>query len=218
MAATTSRDRAHPLFARAWAAAMARFQPDSMLEQRDALVAGLTGTVVEVGCGSGTAFRHYPPEVDHVIAIEPEPYLRRQAMRAAAWAPVRVEVQPGVAEHLPIEDGSVDAAVCSLVLCSVPDQATALAEIARVLRPGGELRYYEHVAEPGGTLGRRMQDVLDATGAWAAIGGGCHVARDTGAAIRAAGFTVDRERAQTLGPPLIVPVRRHLLGTARLVG
>ncbi|MDQ8043166.1 MAG: class I SAM-dependent methyltransferase [Solirubrobacteraceae bacterium] len=216
MSATSPHDRAHPLFARAWAAAMVRLQPGSMLEQRDALAAGLHGTVVEVGCGSGTAFRHYPPEVERVIAIEPEPYLRRQAMRAAAWAPVRVEVRPGVAEHLPLDDASVDAAVCSLVLCSVPDQAAALTEIARVLRPGGELRYYEHVAEPAGTLSRRAQDLLDATGAWAAIGGGCHVARDTAAAIRTAGFTIDRERTETLGPPLIVPVRRHLLGVARL--
>ncbi|MBJ7472803.1 MAG: SAM-dependent methyltransferase, partial [Solirubrobacteraceae bacterium] len=101
-------------------------------------------------------------------------------------------------------------------LCSVPDQAATLAEIARVLRPGGELRYYEHVAEPAGTLGRRGQELLDRSGLWAKAGGGCQVARDTGAAIRAAGFDITDEHVETLGPPLLVPVRRHLLGTARL--
>ncbi|MDO9174559.1 MAG: SAM-dependent methyltransferase, partial [Actinomycetota bacterium] len=77
-------------------------------------------------------------------------------------------------------------------------------------------RYYEHVAEPDGTVSRRAQEWLDRTGLWAKAGGGCRVSRQTGEAIRAAGFTVEHERAETLGPPLVVPVRRHLLGTARL--
>jgi ubiquinone/menaquinone biosynthesis C-methylase UbiE len=211
-------DHAHPVFARVWAAAMATIQPGVMRAQRSELVDGLSGTVVEIGCGSGSAFSHYPKAVERVVAVEPEPYLRAKAQRAAALAPVPVEVVSGVAEHLPLGDDSVDAAVCSLVLCSVPNQAAALAEIARVLGPGGELRYFEHVAEAPGTLGRRTQDWLDRTGLWGRIGGGCHVARETGDAIRTAGFTIDRERTRLFGPPLLLPVRRHLLGVARVPG
>ncbi len=177
---------------------------------------GLEGVVLEVGCGSGSMFPYYGAAVTRVIAVEPEPYLRGEAERAALDAPVPVEVRAGVAEALPLEADSVDAAVCSLVLCSVPDQVAALAEIARVLKPGGELRYYEHVAEPDGTVSRRAQEWLDRTGLWAKAGGGCRVSRQTGEAIRAAGFTVEHEQTQTFGPPLVVPVRRHLLGTARL--
>ncbi|MDO9353085.1 MAG: methyltransferase domain-containing protein [Solirubrobacteraceae bacterium] len=213
--ASPPADRPHPLFARVWALAMARLQPKSMREERAELVCGLSGLVVEVGAGSGTMFRHYPATVEQVVAIEPEPYLRAAAQRAVGDARVAIDVRPGDAARLPFEDGSVDAVVCSLVLCSVPDQAGALAEFARVLRPGGELRYYEHVAEQAGSTGRRLQDRLDSTGLWARIGGGCHVARETGEAIRAAGFCIVNEREQTLGPPLVVPVRRHLLGVAR---
>lgn len=194
---------------------MQRMQPKVLLQQRDELVAGLTGTVVEIGCGSGTAFAHYPPSVSRVIAIEPEPYLRTAADAASRTAPVPVEVRDGVADAIPLADASVDAAVCSLVLCSVPDVARALAEIARVLRPGGELRYLEHVAAPHGTVSRKTQNALDGTGVWPALAGGCHVSRDTGVAIRAAGFIVDAERDTTTGPPVVVPVRRTLIGRAR---
>ena len=207
----------HPLFARFWSVSQRRFQPKAIRERRTQLAEGLDGVVVEVGCGSGTAFEHYPAGVTQVIAVEPEPSLRREAETAARAAPVPVEVRPGTASQLPVDDASADAVVFSLVLCSVPDQAAALAEAARVLRPGGELRYFEHVAEPAGTRGRGWQEWLDHSGVWPKVGAGCHVARDTGVAIRAAGFTVEREQDENLAPPL-VPVRRHLLGRAHLAG
>lgn len=195
---------------------MKRCQPRAVREHREALVRGLRGVVVEVGCGSGSLFPFYEAGgAQRVIAVEPEPYLRGQAARAAIQAAVPIDVVDGVAGTLPVETGSVDAVVCCLVLCSVPNQAAALAEFARVLRPGGELRYFEHVAEPAGTASRRIQELLDRSGLWGWIGGGCHVARETGEAIHAAGFSIGTERVETLGPPL-VPVRRHLLGTARL--
>lgn len=204
----------HPLFARAWAFAMGRLEPRALREQRAALVAGLHGTVIEVGAGNGAMFDCYPPQVERVIAIEPEPYLRAVATERAASLPVAIDVIDGVADALPAADGEIDAVVYSLVLCSVPDQATALAEARRVLRPGGELRYYEHVAEPRGTLARRWQELLDRSGLWARAGGGCRVSRETGEAILAAGFTVEREAVHRFGPPG-TPVRRHLAGTAR---
>jgi ubiquinone/menaquinone biosynthesis C-methylase UbiE len=98
-------------------------------------------------------------------------------------------VVEGVAEALPLEDASVDAVVACLVLCTVRSQATALAEIARVLRPGGELRFYEHVAATG-TLGRAAQRALDGSGLWPRLAGGCHLTRETESALRTAGFTL----------------------------
>ncbi|MBO9534559.1 MAG: methyltransferase domain-containing protein [Solirubrobacteraceae bacterium] len=203
----------HPLFSRAWAFVMRRLEPQQLREGREQLVAGLAGTVVEVGAGSGSMFPHYPREVARVIAVEPEPYLREQAIAAAADAAVAIEVVDGMADALPLGDGEADAVVVSLVLCSVPDQAAALAEARRVLRPGGELRYYEHVAEPRGTRARRYQELVDRSGLWARAGGGCRVARETGDAIRAAGFVVEREDEVMFGPRG-TPVRRHLAGAA----
>jgi ubiquinone/menaquinone biosynthesis C-methylase UbiE len=159
-------------------------------------------------------FAHYPPAVTAVIAVEPEPHLRASAVAAARRAPVPVEVVDGVAESLPAPDGSFDAAVTALVLCSVPDQATALAEIHRVLRPGGELRFYEHVrADQPGAL-RRAQRVADAT-LWPLLCAGCRTGRDTATAIAAAGFRIDeleRFRFPPTGPP--TPAAPHILGRA----
>src|SRR5829696_6004473 len=93
-----------------------------MAHHRRALLAGLTGRVIEVGAGDGLNFRHYPPTVTRVLAVEPEPHLRSLAHKRAAQAPVQVEVVDGLAEQLPAETGNMDAVVVSLVLCSVRDQ------------------------------------------------------------------------------------------------
>ena len=182
-------------------------------ENRRELLAGLTGRLVEVGAGNGLNFRHYPPTVDEVVAVEPEPFLREKALEAAAGAAVEVRVVAGVADALPFGDGEFDAAVASLMLCSVPDQATALAEFKRVLRPGGELRFYEHVLADDARL-RRVQRALAPV--WPHVGGGCHIDRDTPAAIAAAGFDVERVRRFAFRPcALLAPVEPHVLGAAR---
>jgi ubiquinone/menaquinone biosynthesis C-methylase UbiE len=98
--------------------------------------AGLTGRVVELGAGNALNFPHYPASVTEVVAVEPEDYLRALAEEAAAAAPITANVVDAVADHLPFADGSFDAAVASLVLYSIPDQARALAELHRVVRPG----------------------------------------------------------------------------------
>ncbi|MFD6565692.1 class I SAM-dependent methyltransferase [Micromonospora profundi] len=183
----------HPVFARVYERLSVAMDRAGLDEFRRDLVAGLSGRVIEVGAGNGRMFPHYPPGVTEVVAVEPEPRLRAAAIRAATTAPVPVTVVDGLAEALPAGDGEFDAAVVALVLCSVTDQADALAEIHRVLRPGGQLRFFEHVAveEPGRL--RRIQRLCDAT-VWPKLFGGCHTARDTTAAIGAAGFTVGELR------------------------
>jgi SAM-dependent methyltransferase len=114
-------------------------------EHRRRALEGLTGVVVELGAGDGANFPLYPETVTEVIAVEPEPRFRAQATEVARSAPVPIRVEPGTAAELPVADGSVDAVLASLVLCTVPDQPAALAEARRAIRPGGELRFYEHV-------------------------------------------------------------------------
>ncbi|MDQ0866548.1 class I SAM-dependent methyltransferase [Arthrobacter globiformis] len=135
----------HPRFARAYARAVGQMNRRGATENRRRMLAGLHGTVIEIGAGDGSAFALYPTAVTHVLALEPDDYLRGLAVERAATAAVPVTVRPAAAERIPADDGSVDAVVASLVLCSVADQAAALAEIRRVLRPGGTLAYYEHV-------------------------------------------------------------------------
>ncbi|MGH9012452.1 MAG: class I SAM-dependent methyltransferase [Acidimicrobiia bacterium] len=182
-------------------------------EHRDELLAGLTGRVIEVGAGTGLNFRHYPTTVTEVLAAEPESLLRRMATEEAdRAAAVPIKVVDGVADAIPAEDASFDAGVASLVLCSVPDQATALSELHRVIRPGGELRFYEHVRadSPGFARFQRAADVC-----WPLFGGGCHASRDTLGAIERAGFVVKQHRRFRFVPCFVArPVAPHVLGIA----
>jgi ubiquinone/menaquinone biosynthesis C-methylase UbiE len=199
----------HPLFARLYAWVSPRMEKAGVAERRDQLLAGLTGHVTEVGAGNGMNFVHYPPEVTSVTAVEPEPHLRGLAQAKAREAPVPIEVVDGTADELPADDASFDAAVASLVLCSVPDVPAALAEIRRVLKPGGQLRFFEHVRADTPGLAR-VQRLLDAT-IWPTVGGGCHAHRDTRSAIEDAGFTI--EQLQQLRLPT-GPTSPHILGIA----
>jgi SAM-dependent methyltransferase len=211
---TDTGDIENSRFARLYMRVAARAEKRGVSEHRRRLLDGLSGRVLEVGAGNGLNFAHYPEAVSEVIAVEPEPTLRAAAKEAAGRVPVQVTVMPGTADSLPVGDGDVDAVVASLVLCSVPDQARALAEIRRALRPGGELRFYEHV------IARRQPkkailQLADRSGLWPKFAGGCHLSRDTGAAIEAAGFDIETCDRFPFSPGKLEPSVPHILGVAR---
>jgi ubiquinone/menaquinone biosynthesis C-methylase UbiE len=208
-----SRATTHPVFSRVYPHIARAAEKGGAVEHRRSLLAGLQGRAIEVGAGHGLNFAYYPASVSEVLAVEPEPHLRELARRAAERAPVPVRIADGRAEALPAGDGEFDAVVASLVLCSVPDQDVALREIHRVLRAGGELRFYEHVIAHEPRVAR-VQRILDAT-IYPFLAGGCHCARDTGAAIRRAGFEVERHERIAFRPSPRAPAIAHILGVAR---
>jgi ubiquinone/menaquinone biosynthesis C-methylase UbiE len=203
-----------PVFARiqAWASAIEEQRGGA--ERRRQLLHGLSGRVVEVGAGSGVSFAHYPSSVSELVAIEPEPALRARALEASKGAPVPVRVLDGVAERMPLPDASMDAAVFAGVLCSVAEPRGVLEEARRVLRAGGELRFYEHVLSRNARL-RGLQRLLGAT-VWPRLFGGCRTTRDTEATLRASGFTIEERERFSFRPTLLAtPVAPRILGRAR---
>jgi ubiquinone/menaquinone biosynthesis C-methylase UbiE len=201
----------HPRFARMYERLSVEAERNGMDALRRRLLAGLSGRVVEVGAGNGMNFPYYPPEVREVVAVEPENRLRELGERAAADAPVPVTVVAGHGGALPYDAGVFDAAVVSLVLCSVPDQGVALAEVRRVLGAGGELRFFEHVRS-GSPVRGVLQDLI--TPVWRRVAGDCRPNRDTAAAIREAGFVIEEcdrfAHKATPGSPALT----HILGRA----
>lgn len=203
---------AKPLFVRVFLKSSAASE-EARVEQRGRLLAGLSGRVIEVGAGHGLNFQYYPETVEEVLAVEPEETLRGMAEEAAHAARVPVRVVAGVADELPAADGEFDAAVASLVLCSVPDQAAALRELRRALRPDGELRFLEHVRARDARLAR-VQGVINVV--WPRIGGGCNLNRETAAAIEDAGFRIEHcRRFDFAARRLNAPAKPHILGMAR---
>ena len=173
----------------------------------------MRGCVIEVGAGTGLNFTHYPSTVTEVVAIEPEPRLREVARSAAAGAPVPVTVLDGTADQLPADEASFDAGVASLVLCSVSSTEHALAELFRVIRPGGQLRFYEHVLAQDERWAARQRRIAPV---WRRFGGGCHPDRDTASAITAAGFDIESCDEFLFAPTWVARfVASHILGRAR---
>ncbi|GAC1409630.1 MAG: class I SAM-dependent methyltransferase [Mycobacterium sp.] len=202
----------HPRFARMYERISAESERRGTAERRDRALAGLTGRVIEVGAGNGMNFSHYPDGVTEVVAVEPDDHLRGLAEQAAADAAVPVRVLAGHSTALPAQDASFDAALASLVLCSLADVAAALAEIRRVLKTDGELRYFEHVRSNKPWFGL-LEDAI--TPLWSRMGGGCHPNRDTTAAIRAAGFDIEELDRFYYAPLRFYPSHAHILGRAR---
>ena len=200
----------NPFFARLWTF-LAEHESEQVRALRRENLAGLSGRVLEVGAGTGTNFVLYPTSVEEVVAIEPEPRLMAAAQRTATTAPVPVSVSDCTVEELD-PDASFDAVVCSLVLCSVDDQEGVLRQLFSHLRPGGELRYLEHVASGGARGG--LQRLVDAT-LWPRLFGNCHTHRDTETAIINAGFELQTRRRDVVVPAWVpVPSAEVALGRA----
>jgi ubiquinone/menaquinone biosynthesis C-methylase UbiE len=181
-------------------------------EYRARLLAGLRGRVLELGCGDGAHFHLYPDTVDELVAVEPEENLIKRAEAATGDARCPVRIVPGFAEELAAADGEFDAAVATLVLCSVDDQQVALAELMRVIRPGGELRFFEHVRADSPMHAAAQLAVQPL---WSQVGGGCHLARNTEQAIRDAGFEIEHIEHFEFAPGLLQKLAGpHILGIA----
>lgn len=177
---------------------------------KEELFQDLEGRVLEIGPGAGINFRHYPKRVE-VIGVEPNPHLHRHLRQAAGDADIPLIIYPASAEVMELEQGAVDAVVSTLVLCSVDNVQEVLAEVHRVLKPGGTFVFIEHVAAPPGSWLRRVQDVC--TPLWQTFGDGCRPNCDTGRAIECAGFASVEYRQERLpGIPVVAP---HIIGVAR---
>jgi ubiquinone/menaquinone biosynthesis C-methylase UbiE len=165
---------------------------------RSSAIAGLSGRVVEIGFGSGLNVKHYPPEVDVVLAVEPAAVARRRAAKRVAAGSTPVEHVGLDAQAIPLDDDSCDSALSTFTLCTVPDPAKVLSELRRVLRPGGRFHYLEHGIAPDPSVAR-WQRRLDP---WQArIADGCHLTRDASALVGEAGFVVERnEQRYVKGP------------------
>ena len=156
---------------------------------RERVIGAAEGRVLEIGVGSGLNLPFYRAPVREILALEPAPRLLTMAKNASRAIGVPVKFLEASAEAIPLDEHSVDTVVTTWTLCSIPQAATALAEMRRVLRPGGKLLFAEHGQAPDASV-RRWQDRL--TPAWRYIGGGCHLNRPIGSMIEAAGFRVDR--------------------------
>jgi ubiquinone/menaquinone biosynthesis C-methylase UbiE len=181
-------------------------------EMRRQTLAEANGRTIDVGAGTGANLGLYPDSVTELILSEPDPHMTKRLRARLAESGTEAELVEAPAERLPFEDGSFDTAIFTLVLCTVPDPDAALAEAARVLKPGGKLLFVEHVRsqQPGIA---RWQDRLERP--WHFFADGCHCNRDTVAAIETSPFSLQRVERGELpkSPPITKPLAR---GSARL--
>ena len=179
---------------------------------RRELLGETSGEVLEIGAGTGVNLPYYPSAVSKLVLSEPDPHMRMKLQTRTLSVLGRDATLTGAGvDALPFEDESFDFVVSTLVLCSVPDPARALAEIHRVLRPGGGLVYLEHVAsdDPSRLAWQQRVEPL-----WKRIAGNCHLTRRTGEALRIAGFEIEQERRESMRKSLPL-VRASIRGVAR---
>ena len=181
-----------------------------LAKYRRAVAAAARGRVLEIGVGSGLNFSHYRDGVDIVFGIDPSARLLAMARRRAASAGVRALFVQGSATMLPLADRSIDTAIMTWTLCSIPEPMTALGEIRRVLRPGGAFRFVEHGLSPDAGVARWQERL---TPAWRHLAGGCHLNRKMDDLVRAAGFTFTAlETEYADGPRLLTYMYRGSAG------
>jgi ubiquinone/menaquinone biosynthesis C-methylase UbiE len=177
----------HPWFARVYERLTARADLRGDDKMRARLTRGLSGRVLEIGAGNGLNFRYYAAGV-RVVGIEPDPHMLARAVPRIARAAAKIELAAADGQSLPFHTASFDAAVVCLVLCTIPDPGSALSEIRRVMKPGGQVRFFEHVRAPGRVIAG-IQNAVDPL--WARAFAGCHPNRDTAEVIRRAGFRIE---------------------------
>lgn len=201
------------LYKRVFARCYDSFQADyekAMAGRRRDLLDGVGETVVEIGPGTGINLRYLPRDC-RWIGVEPNPYMHDALRRRARSRGIRADLRLAGAEGIEVEDGVADVAISTLVLCSVPHVERTLAEIRRMLKPGGRFLFLEHVAAPAGTPMRRLQRALRP--AWYLFGAGCRVDREIEGAIRSAGFA--SVKMESFRAPAGVPwVKPHIIGQA----
>lgn len=172
-----------------------------LAEYRARLLAQAEGEVLEIGIGSGLNLPFYGAAVRRVVGVDPSPGLARLAERAIARAPMPVELLPVSAEALPLADASIDTAVSTWTLCSIPDPLRALREVRRVLKPGGRLLFVEHGLAPDAGVARWQHRL---TPYWRVCAGGCHLDRPVAALVEEAGFALcDLEVGYMPGPRVL---------------
>jgi ubiquinone/menaquinone biosynthesis C-methylase UbiE len=194
------------LFAAMYDRQLSAVERAGLADHRRAIVSRASGRVLEIGAGTGANLDHYGPAVTDLVLTEPEePMARRLRERAT-----RGRVVEAPADRLPFDDDSFDTVVSTLVLCTVPDQARALDEVRRVLKPDGELLFLEHVRASDPGLAKWQDRLLRP---WRFIGYGCHCNRDTAAALGRAGFRLEMEAWRLPKAPAIV--RPVIEGSAR---
>jgi ubiquinone/menaquinone biosynthesis C-methylase UbiE len=179
---------------------------------RAELLSELDGDVLEVGAGTGHNLPHYPPNVARLVLSEPDRHMRARLSRKLRACGASSDLSDAPAEHLPLPDASFDAVVATLVLCSVADPCRALAEIRRVLKPGGRFVFIEHVAAHDNPRRLRWQRRIEPL--WKRIAGGCHVTRCTDQLIAQAGFDIERIERQSIRKAM-PHVRPSIRGVAR---
>ncbi|HEX2391391.1 MAG TPA: class I SAM-dependent methyltransferase [Solirubrobacterales bacterium] len=195
------------MFSAVYDRGMAGTEAAGLWEMRRELLAKAAGRTIEIGAGTGANLELYPPGVGELVLAEPDPHMVKQLRRKLASSGRDAEVVEAPAERLPFADASFDTAVATLVFCTVADPEAAVAEAARVLKPGGSLLFLEHVRSPEPGLAR-WQDRLERP--WHFLGDGCHCNRDTVATIDAAGLElgeVERGRLPK-APPIVRPLAR----------
>jgi ubiquinone/menaquinone biosynthesis C-methylase UbiE len=172
-----------------------------MRSRRSVLVGNARGRVVEIGAGTGLNVAHYPDEITELVLTEPDAAMRRRLARRLQRDGRGARIVDAPAERLPLADASVDTVVSTLVLCTVNDPERTLGEIARVLRPDGQLLFIEHVRASSRFLAA-CQDYL--LRPWRSFAGGCHCNRATVELMRACGFTIAADEDVWRGMPAIV--------------
>jgi len=163
-----------------------------IMKQREKVVPQATGRVLELGCGSGTNFSYYDADrVERLYALEPSVGMIRRARGAVSATRVadKTEFLEAGAEAVPLEDDSIDTAVITFVLCTIPDWQAALDEVRRVVKPGGQVLFSEHGLAPDEGIARWQRRIEPV---WKRLAGGCHLTRDTGKLLREGGFRLEQ--------------------------